>query len=98
MRSTLVKWLSNHNLCLSCMRGQCYDGASSMSGACSEYNVQQSAPLACYFQCASHHLKLAVVHACNILSLRNAESCIGEIARFSSFLPKRQRLLEKGIS
>ena len=31
--STIVEWLSRHNVCISDMRGQCYDGASNMSGA-----------------------------------------------------------------
>ena len=86
--STIVEWLTNHNLCLSDMPGQCYDGASlnmsGGSGARSGYKtiVQQSAPLAQYFHCASHRLNLAVVSACKIPALRNAESYIGEIARF----------------
>ena len=40
---------------------------------------------------------MAVVSACKISALRNAESYIGEIARFFSFSPKRQRLLEKAV-
>ena len=46
--STIIEWLSNHNLSLSNMRGQCYDGASNMSGARSGCKaiVQQAAPLA----------------------------------------------------
>ena len=97
--SMIVEWLTSHNLCLSGMRGQCYDGASNMSGARSVCKtiVQQSAPLAQYFHCASHRLNLAVVSAYKIPALRNAESYIGEIARFFSFSPKRQRLLEKAI-
>ena len=31
--STIVEWLSSHNLCLADIHGQCYDGASSTSGA-----------------------------------------------------------------
>ena len=96
--STIVEWLTSHNLCLSGMRGQCYDGASNMSGARSGCKtiIQQSAPLAQYFHCASHRLNLAVVSACEIPALRNAESYIGEIARFFSFSPERL-LLEKAI-
>lgn len=97
--STIVDWLSKHNLSLAYMRGQCYDGASNMSGArsgCQAF-IQQSAPLAQYFHCASHRLNLAVVSACKIPALKNAESYIGEIARFFGFSPKRQRLLEKAI-
>ena len=97
--STIIEWLTNHNLSLSNMRGQCYDGASNMSGARSGCKaiVQQAAPLAQYFHCASHRLNLAVVSASKITALRNAESYIGEISRFFSFSPKRQQLLEKAI-
>ena len=72
--NTIIEWLSNHNLSLSNMRGQCYDGASNMSGARSGYKaiVQQAAPLAQYFHCASHRLNLAIVSASKITSLRNA--------------------------
>ena len=44
--------------------------------------VQQEAPLALYFHCAAHRLNLAVVSACKIQSFKNAESYVGEIARF----------------
>lgn len=81
------------------MRGQCYDGASNMSGARSGCKsiVQQAAPLAMYYHCAAHHLNLAVVAACKVQALKNAESYVGEIARFFKFSPKRQRLLDKAI-
>ena len=74
VRCWVVEWLSNHDLSLSNMRGQCYDGASNMSGARSGCKaiVQQAAPLAQYFHCASHRLNLAVVSASKITALRNA--------------------------
>ena len=82
--STIVEWLTSHNLCLSGMRGQCYDGASNMSGAHSgcKNAIEQSAPLAQYFHCVSHRLNLPVVSAYKIPALRNAKSYVGEIARF----------------
>lgn len=88
--STTVEWLLSHNVCLTDMRGQCYEGASNMSGARSGCRaiVHQSAPLAQYFHCASHRLNLAVISACKIPALRNAESYISEITRFFSFSPK----------
>ena len=77
---TIFQWLSTHGLSPTDIRGQCYDGASNMSGAVSGYKsiVQQEAPLALYF----HRLNLAVVSACKIQSFKNAESYVGEIARF----------------
>ena len=59
--------------------------------------VQQSAPLAMYYHCASHRLNLAIVSACKIHAFKNTESCIGEIARFFNFSAKRQRLLDACI-
>ena len=59
--------------------------------------VHQEAPLAMYFHCAAHRLNLAVVSACSIQALKNAESYIGEIARFFNYSAKRQRLLNKAI-
>lgn len=54
------------------MRGQAYDGASSMSG---RYNgcaaiIQQKYPLAMYSHCCSHALNLAVVNACSWLGYK----------------------------
>ena len=66
------------------MRGQCYDEASNMSGARSGVKavVQEAASKALYFHCAAHRLNLSVVSACSIPAFKNAESYLGEIARF----------------
>ena len=57
--------------------------------------VQEQAPMALYTHCAAHQLNLSIVAACKIQAFRNAESCIGEIARFFKFSPKWQQLLDK---
>ena len=49
----------------------------------------------CTFHCAALHLNLAVVSACKIQSFTNAESYVGEIARFFNYSTKRQRALDK---
>ena len=54
-------------------------------------------PLALYFHCAARRLNLAVVSACKLQSFKNAESYVGEIARFFHYSPKRQRALDKVI-
>ena len=90
----LLQRLSSWELCLSDLRGQCYDGSSNMAGAKSGCRaiVQEQAPIAMYTHCAAHQL---IVAACKIQAFRNTESCIGEIARFFKFSPKRQRLFDK---
>ena len=96
---SILNWLTAHNISPTDMRGQCYDGASNMSGAKSGAMaiVQKAAPMAAYHHCASRRLNLSIVSACKNPALKNAELCIGEIARFFSFSAKRQRLLDRAI-
>ena len=56
--------------------------------------IQQKAPKAVYFHCASHRLNLAIVSACSISAFKNVESYIGEIASFFYYSAKRQRFLD----
>ncbi len=90
--AAILNWIQTVGLSPSDMRGQCYVGASNMSGArsgCSAV-IQQQAPKAAYFHCAAHQLNLVVVSACKIQAFMNVEAYIGEIARFFAFSPKRQ--------
>ena len=81
------------------MRGQCYDGASNMSGARSGCKslAQQEASLTIYCHCAAHCLILVAVSACNIQAFKNAESCIDLIARFFHLSSRKQRMLDMAI-
>ena len=98
--AAILDWIQTVGLSPSDMRGQCYDGASNMSGArsgCSAI-IQRQAPLAVYFHCAAHRLNLAVVSACKIQAFMNVEAYIGQIARFFAFSAKRQRLFDKAMN
>ena len=90
LADAILQRLAAWGLPLSCLRGQCYDGSSNMSGIRSGCRtlVQNKAPKATYTHCAAHQLNLAVVSACKIQAFKSAESTIGEIARFFSFLPR----------
>ena len=99
LAEAILKCLTDWELPVSHMRGQCYDGASNMSGTrrgCKSI-IQQQAPKATYYHCAAHKLNLAIVSACKIQDIKNTESYLGEIARFFNSSPKRQRLLDKAI-
>ena len=50
--------------------------------------VREQAPMALYTHCT-------IVATCKVQAFRNAESCIGEMARFFKFSPKRQCLFDK---
>lgn len=95
----ILNWLRGHDISPANMRGQCYDGASNMCGArCGvKAVVQEAAPKAMYYHCAAHRLNLSAVSACSIQAFRNAESYLGEIARFFNYSAKRQRLLDASI-
>jgi len=54
--------------------------------------------MALYTHCAAHQLNLAVVAACSIQAFKNAESYIGEMAKFLKFSPKQQVLLDKAMN
>ena len=84
LANTILHILAAWGLPLSQLRGQCYDGSSNISGSrtgCSAI-VQEQAPMAIYAHCAAHQLNLAVVSSCKIQAFLNAESLIGEVARF----------------
>ena len=99
LSEAILHWLAVNGLSVKDLRGQCYDGASNMSGARSgcQAVIQRHAPKAVYVHCSSHRLNLAIVSACKIAAFRNAESYIGEISRFFDFSPKRQRLFDKAV-
>ena len=87
---SIIRWLKAHDISPTDMRGQCYDGASNMSSARSGVKaiVQEAAPKAMYYHYAAHRLNLSVVSACRIQAFKNAESYIGEIARFFNYSGK----------
>ena len=99
LSDAIVHWLDVNELPVANMRGQCYDGASNMSGSRSgcQAILQQQAPRAVYVHCSSHKLNLAIVSACKISSFKNTESYLGEISRFFAYSAKRQRLLDKAV-
>ena len=83
------------NLC----RGQGYDGAANMAGACNGAAkvIQSKYPKSIYFHCASHKLNLCVVRSCKLTSVSNMMSTITGIANFFNYSPKRQKALEAQV-
>ena len=63
---------------------------------CVQY-VWSSIRMALYVHCAAHGLNWAVVSACSIQFYKNAESYVGEIARFFNYSARRQNALDKAI-
>ena len=88
-------------LSLADARGQCYDGASSMSG---KYNgaaalVQQhdGADKAFCAHCLAHGLNLCIVSTCQIKEVQVMWATLKELSLFFSKSPKREACLQRMI-
>lgn len=67
--STLLAELKQHDIDMNMCRGQCYDGASNMSGAirgCASL-IRNKYPRAVYQHCHSHMLNLSLMKACTFI-------------------------------
>ena len=98
--SAIVQSLEGIGLSLDNLRGQGYDGASTMSGvkAGVQAKIQEKQPKALYTHCAGHSLNLAILNSCSIPPIRN---CIDQIKGFTvwvKYSPKREGLLKAIIS
>ena len=86
------------NLDIHCLRGQCYDGASTMSGAKSGVAKQilMEEPLAYYTHCYGHALNLAANDTIrNIPVLKNALDTTHELSKLIKRSPKRDATFRK---
>ena len=74
----IIKSLENIGLSLSNLRGQGYDGASTMSGARGgvQARICEKQPKAIYTHCAGHSLNLAIGNSCLVPAIRN---CIDRV-------------------
>ena len=72
--NAIVSCLEGLGLSLNELRGQGYDGASTMSGEKSgvQKRIQEKQPKGLYTHCAGHSLNLVMVSSCFVLSVRNA--------------------------
>ena len=79
------------------IRGQGYDGASTMSGQWNgvQAEIKKVAPAAPYVHCNSHVFNLSTQAACPVPLIRNTLGQVKEIAAFFNVSAKRTRILEK---
>ena len=88
--------LGGLGLSLNELRGQGYDGASTISGEKSgvQKRIRDIQPKALYTHCAGHSLNLAIVSACTVLSVRNAIDSIKGFTLCIKASLKREALLK----
>ena len=94
--TVILSLLAKHGLDASQIRGQSYDGASSMSGIRNgtQAIIQQKYPPALYTHCSRNALSLAIAKSCSVQEIRNMIDVIYETFLFFSQSPKHQRFLE----
>jgi len=94
--SAIILCIENLGLSLHNLRGQGYDGASTMSGVRSgvQARIREKQPKALYTHCAGHSLNLAILNSCSIVPITN---CIDQIKSFTLWVrnsDKRSGLLK----
>ena len=97
LTSMIKDCLIRFNLSLSKARGQCYDGASNMSGKRIGVarNISEEEPRALFIHCYGHSLSLAAadtIKKCNLL--KSALEMAYEIIKLVKFSPRREALFE----
>ena len=79
-------------------RGQCYDGASNMSGRRSGVaaRIQQEEPRALYVHCMGHSLNLAVQDtSCSVKVMADTFDTVLEVAKVFKYSAKKKAMLLK---
>lgn len=92
----ILQCLKRHNLRVSDLRAQTYDGASNMSGRVSgvQARIKELQPLAVYTHCASHRLNLALNATSSVQEFRILMENVKKLGLFFKYSPKRSRVLE----
>ena len=78
-------------------KGQCYDGASNMSGPCNDAAaiIKRQYLKAVYTHCMAHRLNVS--SACKMQRVRNRFDTVGEITRSFEYSTKKEPLLVQKV-
>ena len=97
--SKLLNILQNVGIDPHFVIGQCYDGASAMSGQHNgvQKQIKGQCPTAIYTHCVFHRLNLCIVKACNVREIQACMSVMKDLSVFFSNSQKRLSLLHAQI-
>ncbi|XP_031781362.1 zinc finger MYM-type protein 1-like [Nasonia vitripennis] len=88
----VTDFLATNNLNIKHLRGQCYDGASNMSGRITglQTRIRETEPRALFVHCSAHSLSLCVQDSLEDLTVvRNVIGTIKDLINFIRDSPKR---------
>lgn len=98
LTSVILDTLVRKNISLSKCRGQCYDGASNMSGAKKGVaaNITKQEPRAIYTHCYGHAINLAVGDTVKRSKvMRDSLDTVFEMSKIIKYSPRRDTILEQ---
>nr|XP_011435340.2 zinc finger MYM-type protein 1-like [Crassostrea gigas] len=98
LTSVILDTLVRMNISLSKCRGQCYDGASNMSGAKKGVaaNITKQEPWAIYTHCYGHALNLAVGDTVKRSKvMRDSLDTVFEMSKLVKYSPRKDTILEQ---
>ena len=92
----ISNFYQNHSLNLQELRGQCYDGASNMSGVRKGLSgrILEQSKKAFYTHCSSHALNLCIAATYKEQNILTILSEMTALSIFFKYSPKREKLLE----
>ena len=97
LKGVMMDALCRMNIPISKVRGQCYDGASTMQGARSGVakRIMDEEPRALYTHCYGHSINLAVNDAIKRSKpMKNALETTHEISKLIKFSPRREGIFQ----
>jgi hypothetical protein len=97
IEQAITRLLTDLGLSFDDLRGQGYDGASTMSGERSgvQRRILDKQPKAVYTHCSGHSLNLVIAKTCEEPCIRNCISVIKAITLWIRASPKREGLLKE---
>ena len=97
--SAVISKLTELDIDVTLIRGQGYDGASTMSGSVNgvQMEIKKHSPSASYVHCASHVLSLVTQKASAVTVIRNARGQVKETANFFNYCAKRTTCLQTKV-
>ena len=100
LADSILTTLVNLGLSMSDLRGQGYDGASTMSGAKAgvQARIRERQPMALYTHCAGHSLNLAIISSCSIPCISDCIDQIKSLTLFVKHIAKQEGLLKAIVS
>ena len=99
LATILLKGIHDLGLDISNCRGQCYDGAGSVSGHINglDAHILRLNKKAIYTHCHSHRLNLVIAKSCCVQGGRNVLDQITDISYFFNLSQERQKILDSNI-